>query len=106
MNTKRGSIRDKFLKERQDKPNPQTYAAAGKNKDGNYPPVTILPHTNTPLCYTEVQAAQILEISPDDLYSLRMQGIVTHRMINGNVRYTLDDLNELLEKCKVKPKIS
>ncbi len=107
MNTKKGSIRDKFLKERQEMLYPQLNAAVvGKNTGGNYSPVNVIPLTIAPLCFTEVEAAQLLVISPDDLYSLRMQNKVTYYMINGNIRYTLEDLHELLEKCKVKPKIS
>ena len=61
----------------------------------------IQPAQLTPLCFTEMEAASMLSILPDDLHSEYERGAITYRLVGGRVRYTMDDLLEYLENSRV-----
>lgn len=67
------------------------------NKAPNAP---ILP----PLCYTEAQAAALLTITIGELIELRMTGKICYRQIGKNIRYTLADLEEYIDRTKTRIK--
>lgn len=71
--------------------------SASINKAPNAP---ILP----PLCYTEAQAAALLTITIAELIELRMSGKICYRQIGKNIRYSLADLEEYIDRTKTRIK--
>lgn len=58
--------------------------------------------TLTPLCYTEAEAAAMLTINIAELIELRLTGKISYRQIGKNIRYTIADLEEYIERVKTR----
>jgi len=51
--------------------------------------------------YTEKEAAKLMSISGRMLYTLRKEGKIHYRQLENNIRYSLGDIVEYEEKCKM-----
>jgi len=54
------------------------------------------------LTYTKQQAAQILNVPESSINWQLRKGKLPHRKISGKIRFTLSDLNDLVEASKAK----
>jgi len=55
----------------------------------------------TKLTYTKEEAAEMLNIPASSMNWLLRKGALPRRKIAGRIRFTLDDLNQYVEKSKV-----
>ena len=70
-------------------------------EDFVYAPIRIMPLEIKVLLMTEVQAAIALNIPADDLRMERERGAINYRLANGNIRYTMNDLQVYVESVLV-----
>jgi hypothetical protein len=70
-------------------------------EDFVYAPIMIKPLEIKVLLMTEVQAALVLNIPADDLRMERERGAINYRLANGNIRYTMNDLQVYVESVLI-----
>ena len=57
------------------------------------------------LTFDKVEAAQILNIPASSIDWLLRKGEIPRRKIAGKIRFTIEDLQTLVEKSKVEPSL-
>ena len=61
---------------------------------------SMIPSQEPERFYTSEETAEILSISVDQLYKLRIAGKIHYRQIGSSIRYSKSDIEEFQLKCK------